>query len=134
MIEAIALPAGFLALRRDGAVVAAAYGVLHDELLVCESVVVDAAMRGQGLARRMMTALFGWAAANGARAVCLQVVADNVAGRALYASLGFGTELYRGAGGDADAVNSGAGCRTTASAARVRWRARGTSPIASRSG
>lgn len=95
VIDAVALPAGFMALRSDGAIVATAYGVLHDDLLVCESVVVDEALRGQGLAQRMMTALFAWAAAQGAKAVCLQVVADNVAGRALYASLGFDQELYR---------------------------------------
>ncbi|MGP9811621.1 GNAT family N-acetyltransferase [Rhodopseudomonas sp. NSM] len=95
VIDAIALPAGFMALRRDGVIVASAYGVLHDDLLVCESVVVDAALRGQGLARRMMMALFAWARDHGAKGVCLQVVADNVAGRALYASLGLETELYR---------------------------------------
>jgi GNAT superfamily N-acetyltransferase len=95
VIGTIALPCGFVTLRHDGAVAAAAYGALHGDLLVCESVVVDAAMRGQGLARRMMTALFAWARDNGANAVCLQVVADNIAGRALYASLGFDHELYR---------------------------------------
>jgi len=95
VIDAIALPCGFVSLRRDGVIVAACYGALQGELLVCESVVVDAALRGQGLGRRLMTALFGWAAANGATAVGLQVVADNVPGRALYASLGFDTELYR---------------------------------------
>lgn len=95
VVEMIALPAGFVSLHRDGAVAAVAYGVLHEQLLVCESVVVDAATRGQGLGRRMMHALFAWAATNGATAVCLQVAADNVAGRALYASLGLNTELYR---------------------------------------
>jgi N-acetylglutamate synthase len=95
VIDAIALPTGFVSLRRDETIVAAAYGVLHDGLLVCESVVVDAALRGHGLGRRLMHALFAWAISNGAKAVCLQVVADNTAGRALYASLGFETELYR---------------------------------------
>jgi GNAT superfamily N-acetyltransferase len=91
----IALPAGFLTLRRDGVVVAACCGLLHGDVLVCESVVVDDAMRGQGLGRRLMQSLFAWARANGATAACLQVVADNVAGRALYAGLGMTTELYR---------------------------------------
>ncbi|ABD08430.1 GCN5-related N-acetyltransferase [Rhodopseudomonas palustris HaA2] len=95
VVDAIALPAGFAALRRDGRIVATAYGALSGELLAIESVVVDPALRGQGLARRMMRTLFGWARGHGANAVCLQVVADNTAGRALYASLGFDTELYR---------------------------------------
>ncbi|MBI5128084.1 MAG: GNAT family N-acetyltransferase [Rhodopseudomonas palustris] len=95
VVDAIALPAGFLALRRDGAVVATAYGVVSGDLLVVESVVVDETLRGQGLGRRLMQALFAWGIHNGAKAVCLQVVADNVAGRALYASLGFDQELYR---------------------------------------
>lgn len=95
VVDSIAIPAGFVSLRRDGAIVAVAYGVLHEQLLVCESVVVDEALRGQSLGRRMMHALFAWAADHGATAVCLQVAAENVAGRALYASLKLDTELYR---------------------------------------
>ena len=95
VLDAIALPTGFAALRLHGRIVATAYGVLHDDLLVVESVVVDEALRGQGIGRRMMTSLFAWATARSANAACLQVVADNTAGRALYASLGFDQELYR---------------------------------------
>ncbi|RJF76676.1 GNAT family N-acetyltransferase [Rhodopseudomonas palustris] len=95
VIDAIALPAGFAALRHDGRIAATAYGVLHGDLLVVESVVVDAALRGRGLGRRLMHAVFAWAISHGAKAACLQVVADNMAGHALYASLGFDHELYR---------------------------------------
>lgn len=95
VVAAIALPTAFLTLRRDGVVVAAAYGVLHDDLLVCESVVVDAAVRRQGFGRRLMQSLFAWAISRGATAVCLQLVADNNAARTLYAGLGFDYELYR---------------------------------------
>lgn len=95
VIDAIALPTGFAALRHDGRIVATAYGVVHGDLLVIESVVVDEALRGRRLGRRLMMALFAWAVSHGAKAACLQVVADNVAGRALYASLGFDQELYR---------------------------------------
>lgn len=95
VVDAIALPTGFASVRRDGEIVATAYGVISGDLLVVESVVVDETLRGQGLGRRLMTALFGWAISHGAKAVCLQVVADNTAGRALYASLGFDQELYR---------------------------------------
>jgi ribosomal protein S18 acetylase RimI-like enzyme len=37
----------------------------------------------------------GWARRAGVNRACLQVVADNAAGRALYRKLGFRTELYR---------------------------------------
>ncbi|PZA09223.1 GNAT family N-acetyltransferase [Rhodopseudomonas palustris] len=95
VVGAIALPTGFVALRNDGRIVATAYGVLHGDLVVIESVVVDEALRGHGLGKRLMTALLGWAAAQGATGACLQVVTDNTAGRALYAGLGFDRELYR---------------------------------------
>jgi ribosomal protein S18 acetylase RimI-like enzyme len=94
VIAMIALPAAFALLRRDGEIVATAYGAIHDGLLCCESVVVSDRYRGHGHARRMMTALFAWAASNGAEAACLQVAADNVAGLALYRSIGL-TELHR---------------------------------------
>jgi GNAT superfamily N-acetyltransferase len=94
VIAMIALPAGFAMLRRDGEIVATAYGAIHDGLLCCESVVVSDRHRGQGFGRQMMTALFAWAAGRGAEAACLQVAADNVAGLALYRSIGL-TELHR---------------------------------------
>lgn len=95
VVDAIALPTGFFALRHAGRIVATAYGVLHGDLVVIESVVVDEALRGHGLGKRLMTALLAWAAAQGATGACLQVVTDNTAGRALYAGLGFDRELYR---------------------------------------
>lgn len=95
VVDAIALPTGFFALRQDGRIVATAYGVLHGDLVVIESVVVDEALRGHGLGKRLMTALLGWASGQGATGACLQVVTDNTAGRALYAGLGFDRELYR---------------------------------------
>lgn len=91
----IALPAGFAILHHDGEIVATAYGAIHDGLLCCESVIVSDRYRGQGHGQQMMVALFGWAASNGARAACLQVAADNVAGLALYRSIGLDTELHR---------------------------------------
>jgi len=95
VVDAIALPTGFFALRHDGRIVATAYGVLHGDLVVIESVVVDEALRSHGLGKRLMTALLAWAAVQGATGACLQVVTDNTAGRALYAGLGFDRELYR---------------------------------------
>ncbi|WP_047309970.1 GNAT family N-acetyltransferase [Rhodopseudomonas palustris] len=95
VVDAIPLPTGFFALRQDGRIVATACGVLHGDLVVIESVVVDEALRGHGLGRHLMTALLAWASAQGATGACLQVVVDNSAGRALYAGLGFDQELYR---------------------------------------
>ena len=95
VVQAIAIPAGFASLREDGEWAALAFGAVHDGLLCCESVIAHPRLRGRGLARRMMKALLAWGAEQGARAVCLQVAADNAPGLALYQSLGLKTELYR---------------------------------------
>jgi ribosomal protein S18 acetylase RimI-like enzyme len=95
VVDRVAVPAGFGALRQDGDVVALAYGVIDDDLLCCESVVVSERHRCQGFGRRLMTSLLAWAAARGATGACLQVVADNAAGRALYRSIGLTTETHR---------------------------------------
>lgn len=95
IIRNVALPAGFAALRHDGEIIALAYGAVHDGWLCCESVIVSADRRGQGCGRRLMAALFAWAQTQGATGACLQVEASNVAGRALYQSIGLTTELHR---------------------------------------
>lgn len=95
VVERIAVPAAFLRLPVDGVPAALAFGALHDGLLCCESVITAPAHRGRGHARRLMHALFRWAAEYGAEGVCLQVVADNAPAIALYSGLGLTTELYR---------------------------------------
>ncbi len=85
----------FVACQRDSEIAALAYGVIRDGLLVVESVETDSRFRQQGLGRKTVGSLIGWARRAGASAACLQVVADNAPGRALYASLGFTKELYR---------------------------------------
>lgn len=85
----------FVSSERDGVVAAIAYGVIRDRVLVLESVETDGRFRQQGLGRRTVGGLIDWARRQGASAACLQVVADNAPGRALYASLGFRRELYR---------------------------------------
>jgi len=95
MVSTIMLPRIFAATRHEGAVVALAYGVLHDGLAVVEAVVTDARWRQRGFGRQTVGAVLNWAVTAGAGAACLQVVADNPAALALYRSLGFTTELYR---------------------------------------
>src|SRR5205814_2187983 len=41
IVLSIALPAGFATLRQGEEVVAQAYGVIHDDLLCCESVITN---------------------------------------------------------------------------------------------
>jgi N-acetylglutamate synthase len=94
-IEAIALPKGFASIAYSDQVVAIAYGVIHDALLVVESVMTDREFRQRGFGRRIVERLMNWAFRQGAGSACLQVVADNLPARALYRKLGFRTELYR---------------------------------------
>jgi GNAT superfamily N-acetyltransferase len=85
----------FVACKRDNEIAALAYGVVRKGLLVVESVETDGRFRQQGLGRKTVGGLIDWARRAGVSAACLQVVADNLPGRALYASLGFDRELYR---------------------------------------
>lgn len=91
----ISLPVGFAAMSWDGRLSAVAYAAVQHGVACVEAVVTDERLRGRGLGRRMLGALLAWAEGQGARAAALQVDASNVAGRALYAALGFRTELYR---------------------------------------
>lgn len=95
IVGRLAVPAAFAGLRRDGRLVALAYGAQHDALLCVESVVTAQEERGRGHARAMPAGLFAWAERNGAEGVCLQVEAPNAPARRLYAALGLRTELYR---------------------------------------
>jgi N-acetylglutamate synthase len=95
MLGAIVAPRAFAASRVDGQVASVAYGVVHDGLLVVESVVTDPAHRQRGLARRTVGKLIDWACGQASRGAALQVVADNEPAIMLYRSLGFSRELYR---------------------------------------
>jgi ribosomal protein S18 acetylase RimI-like enzyme len=95
LVRAVAIPAGFARLRRDGATLALAYAALHDGLLCFESVITAPAERGRGHARRVLESLIAWGASAGARAMCLQVEAHNAPAQKLYRGLGIDTEIYR---------------------------------------
>ena len=77
-------------LRRPGQRVAAfcACWVVHDELHV-NTIAVDAAVRRQGLATRLMEHVMRDAAREGARRATLEVRRSNGAALALYQQLGF---------------------------------------------
>jgi N-acetylglutamate synthase len=96
-LKSLSVPAVFAAVRaNDGRLGALAFGAVHDGLVCVNSVVTDPACRRQGLARKAVAAVLGWAQERcGATGACLAVVADNAPARALYRELGFNRELYR---------------------------------------
>lgn len=95
MLANLKVPVRFARVTHDGAGVSLAYGAIVDDILIIESVVTDPDLRGKGLARNVVGALMAWANNCGAEISCLQVVANNAPGHALYRKLGFGVELYR---------------------------------------
>jgi GNAT superfamily N-acetyltransferase len=89
ILSNIAAPA-FLAQRCDhDRVVACGLAVCEGALVGLFDIVVDPAERRRGHGRRLLEELLAWAYARGARRAYLQVVEQNQAARALYASLGF---------------------------------------------
>jgi ribosomal protein S18 acetylase RimI-like enzyme len=95
MLGAIVAPRAFASSQIEGQTASVAYGVVHDGVLVIESVATDERFRQQGLARRTVGKLMAWARGQAAVGAALQVVADNGPAMRLYRSLGFGRELYR---------------------------------------
>lgn len=95
MTDLIALPKAFVGLRAEGKLVSIAYGAIHRNMLVVESVGTAQDRRNQGFSRRVLGTLMHWAKANGATGACLQVLAANAPAIALYRRLGFTTDLYR---------------------------------------
>ena len=96
IVEALTLPAAFAAARTEaGEIAALGYVAVHEGLWCVESVVTGPEFRGQGFSRRMLEALAGWAAGQGAHTGCLQVEAGNASAIRLYSRLGFTRELYR---------------------------------------
>ncbi|WP_374384619.1 GNAT family N-acetyltransferase [Dongia sp.] len=95
IVGELTLPAAFMSLTIDGAVVAMGFVALHDRLLVVESLITDAAHRGRGHAKRLVGAILAWGIEQGVEGACLQVVADNDIAIRLYRGMGFVRELYR---------------------------------------
>lgn len=93
MVQAIALPAGFATLQRDGEPIGFGLAVLEREAVGLYDLVVAPAQRGQGHGRALVRALLHWGRQAGAGWAYLQVREPNLAARALYAALGF-TSCY----------------------------------------
>ena len=96
MLAGLAIPAMFGGIRMPGLGLAALASIAtHDGIACVNMVVTHPAARRQGLSRRLLGVLLGWAHENGAEGASLQVAADNAGAVALYEGLGFGRELYR---------------------------------------
>ena len=94
MLDAIAVPAAYASVRRDGRTLAVGRGVAHEGHLGVFSMAVRPAARRRGLGREVLQALRTWALGHGAHTAYLQVFDGNAAARALYGSEGFSTS-YR---------------------------------------
>lgn len=96
ILQHLALPAVFAAVRDDDGVVrSVAKGAVHDGIVCLNLVGTDAAHRRRGYSRICLEAILSWAGQCGARGACLQVVSANAPAIALYQGLGFVQELYR---------------------------------------
>jgi N-acetylglutamate synthase len=94
MMGALRVTAGFATIHHDGRAVGFALGAVDRGYLEIGSVIIDAASRGQGLGRAIVSGLLAWGGAQGASRAFLQVDAANAAAIALYRSLGY-RDLYR---------------------------------------
>ena len=94
--EAVALmarPAAWLVLRVDGMAAACGHAVADGRLCGLFDLAVRAEFQRQGLGRRLLGALAGWGARQGADLCWLQVAPGNAAARRVYAASGF-VEVY----------------------------------------
>lgn len=89
LLGVMTVPATGIVVYRDGAAVAAGLMAIADGIVVTGNVITDPTRRRQGLAAAMMSTGLAWARQEGARIAALNVQADNGAGKALYASLGY---------------------------------------------
>lgn len=94
VIDRLALPHLLACRREERRPVAVGRVVADGELSGLFDLAVDPARRRQRQGTRLTAGMVAWAAGHGSGWVYLQVTADNLAGLALYRSLGF-TERYR---------------------------------------
>ena len=93
IVEGVRLPGAFATWLIAGEPVAFGMSVAERGMAEIGSVVVDPAHRGQGLGRRLIAGLMGWARAMDCRQAYLQVDQTNAVANGLYGSMGF-RQLY----------------------------------------
>jgi len=93
IVEGVRLPAAFATWLIAGEPVAFGMSVAERGMAEIGSVVVDPAHRGQGLGRRLIGGLMGWARAMECRQAYLQVDQTNAVAMGLYGAMGF-RQLY----------------------------------------
>lgn len=89
LLTAFVVPSTGIVVYRDGEPVASGLMAVANGIVVTGNVITDASRRRQGLGGAMMRTGLNWARAHGATVAALNVEADNPAGQALYASLGY---------------------------------------------
>jgi ribosomal protein S18 acetylase RimI-like enzyme len=89
LLAVMAVPAVGIIIAREGVPVASGLMAIADGIVIASSVIADRARRRQGLGSAMMRTGLAWARRQGATVATLNVQADNPAGQALYASLGY---------------------------------------------
>ncbi len=89
LLSAMSVPASGIVVYRNEQPVAAGLAAIADGIVLTGNVITSPAHRRQGLGAAMMRTIHAWAHANGAGIAALNVQADNPAGKALYASLGY---------------------------------------------
>ncbi len=98
ILDAMAVPCAFAGVRAGPAspLVSVGFGAVHGGVVCLHLVATDPAFRRCGLSHRVVSALLAWAHDRaGAQDASLQVAAENAGALALYAKLGFRTELFR---------------------------------------
>ena len=89
LLSVMAVPAAGIVVYREGTAVASGLMAVADGIVITGNVIADRTRRRQGLGGAMMRTGLAWARSEGATIAALNVQADNPAGQALYASLGY---------------------------------------------
>lgn len=93
IVSGVRLPAAFATLLHEGRPAAYAMSVAERGMAEIGAVIVDESLRGQGLGKKLMLGLMGWAATQGCGLAYLQVDQSNGFAFEMYRRLGF-RQLY----------------------------------------